>query len=103
MERLGKETFSFIAPTHFGVFPDAQWHLGALSEALDEIEGWMQSTMSFDLPPEALDRRFLEWNRRRSEAAGLDSSALDLYEMVNPSWMSSRGIQRYWQKRHPRE
>lgn len=101
LARLRAETFSFIAPTHFGIFSDPQWHLAAIAEALDEIEAWMQATMPLDLPLEALSERFLDWNRRRSEAAGVNSKVLDVYEAANPSWMSSQGIRRYWQKRHP--
>lgn len=96
--KLKAERFDFIAPTHFGFFSDPEWHLSALEEALDEVEAWMEAIMPRQLPLDELNDEFLEWTRQRSLAAGLPLEVLDVYEAANPSWMSTQGIQRYWEK-----
>lgn len=96
--RLKREKISFIAPTHFGLFDDPDWHLAALLKALDEVEAWMEEVMPADPPIEQLSETFLKWSRDRSLSEGLDPGLLELYEAANPSWMSSAGIQRYYRK-----
>jgi glyoxylase-like metal-dependent hydrolase (beta-lactamase superfamily II) len=98
VERLKNEKFSFIAPTHFGIFDDPGWHLDALSKALDEVEGWMEEVLPTEPPNDRLNDAFLQWSRDRSLSEGLDPALLELYEAANPSWMSSAGIQRYYRK-----
>jgi glyoxylase-like metal-dependent hydrolase (beta-lactamase superfamily II) len=98
LRRLEAEGAERIAPTHFGIYEDPAWHLAALDRALDELESWMEEVMPLELPAGELNRRFLEWSERRSRAEGLDDGELHAYETANPSWMSSAGIQRYWQK-----
>jgi glyoxylase-like metal-dependent hydrolase (beta-lactamase superfamily II) len=99
LQRLKKEKISFIAPTHFGIFKDPSWHFDALERALDEVEAWMEEIMPGDPPDEQLNNAFLEWSRKRSLAEGLEPGLLELYEAANPSWMSSSGIKRYYQKK----
>jgi glyoxylase-like metal-dependent hydrolase (beta-lactamase superfamily II) len=98
LERLKGEKFARLAPTHFGIFTDPDWHLQALSRALDEIEDWMEKVMPANPQTEQLNEAFMEWTRARSLSEGLDPGLLDLYEAANPSWMSTHGIQRYWNK-----
>lgn len=96
--RLGSVPFSRIAPTHFGIFSDPGWHLSALANVLNEVEGWMQSVMPANPSPGSLNEQFLEWTRQRSLDEGVGENLLPAYEAANPSWMSSQGIQRYWTK-----
>lgn len=95
---LGQEKFARIAPTHFGIFSDPDWHLAALAKALDEIEAWINSVMPANPPVEEINEKFLSWTRQRSLAEGLAPDLLDIYEAANPSWMSAHGIERYWRK-----
>ena len=96
--RLRSEKFSRIAPTHFGLYADPDWHLSAVQDALDEVEAWMEAVLPQSLPVEVLNDRFLEWTRNRSLSAGLPPDLLGIYEAANPSWMSTQGILRYWEK-----
>lgn len=96
--RLQSESFQFIAPTHYGLFADPQRHLAAVWQALDEIEAWMEAIMPGEPDFETLNRQFLSWTEQRSLAAGLTHEQLQAYELANPSWMSTYGIQRYWRK-----
>ena len=98
LDKLKSESFNYIAPTHFGIFPDPGWHLAAVETALNEIDQWMQATLPAQLSPEEVNQQFLTWTRERSISAGVEPEILDIYEAANPSWMSSQGILRYWQK-----
>ncbi len=99
--------FTRIAPTHFGIFEDVDWHLAALNDALDEVEQWMMDILhdrdADDLSIEQLSAEFLAWTRQRSLKYGLDPAGLEAHEAANPSGMSPHGILRYWRKfRGPR-
>ncbi len=85
-----------IAPTHFGIFEDADWHFKAVAKALDEADAWIEATMPSNPPIEELNAQFIAWTRRRSLEEGVPPGVIDAYETANPSWMSSYGIQRYW-------
>lgn len=98
LKKLSQEDFSWIVPTHFGIFHDPDWHLSALAKALNEIDAWMEATLPSDPPFEGLNDEFLDWTRRRSLEEGLEPELIDAYETANPSWMSTYGIRRYWRK-----
>jgi glyoxylase-like metal-dependent hydrolase (beta-lactamase superfamily II) len=98
LNKLREEKFARIAPTHFGISDDAQAHLPMLERGLDEVEEFLDRVMPGDPSLEEINRRFLEWTRKRSEAQGIGDDLIAAYEMANPSWMSAEGIQRYWRK-----
>ena len=98
LSKLREEKFNRIAPTHFGIFDDAQRHLAMLEQGLDEVEEFLEQVMPGDPPLEEINDRFLEWTRKRSEADGLDHDQIKACETANPSWMSAAGMQRYWRK-----
>ncbi len=90
--------FKRIAPTHFGIYDDPDWHLKAAQQALDEVEYWMLQVMPQNPPIEELTESFVAWARERSLRYGVNPQLLDPLEAANPSWMSAYGIQRYWRK-----
>jgi glyoxylase-like metal-dependent hydrolase (beta-lactamase superfamily II) len=87
-----------IALTHFGIFEDTGWHLNEIRTALDEVELWIEQVLPGQPSLDELNELFLEWTRTRSLEQGLDPQQLDPYEVANPSWMSTYGIERYWRK-----
>jgi glyoxylase-like metal-dependent hydrolase (beta-lactamase superfamily II) len=97
-QELKQEKLDWIAPTHFGLFDDPSRHLAALEQSLDDTEAWLSKVMPADPPLEALSDLFLEWMRACSLDDGLDERTMEAYELVNPSWMSPMGMQRYWKK-----
>jgi len=97
-QAYAKRSFQRIAPTHFGIFEDPDWHLAAVANALDEIEGWMQAIMPSDPEIENLTQAFVSWTHSNSINQGLNEDQINAYETANPSWMSSSGIYRYWHK-----
>jgi glyoxylase-like metal-dependent hydrolase (beta-lactamase superfamily II) len=98
LDRLRGIKFSRIAPTHFGIYEDAQSHLDALEQALDETEQWIERVLPLNPTLEELRKRFIEWTQQLSKEQGLDQTQVSLHEAANPSYMSAAGIQRYWLK-----
>lgn len=90
--------FSRLAPTHFGIFDDALWHLNSIKSCLAEIDNWMLEVMTGETTFEILNEQFISWTHNRSIREGINPKVLEVYEAANPSWMSSYGIERYWRK-----
>ena len=98
VEKISKERFTRIAPTHFGIYEDAEWHIEALKRAMDEVESWMEAVMPAEPSLPELNNQFQDWSRERSLSQGVTPEEIEAYETANPTWMSPLGIQRYWQK-----
>jgi glyoxylase-like metal-dependent hydrolase (beta-lactamase superfamily II) len=87
-----------IIPTHFGVFPDARWHLKAVLAALDEVEVWLEQSMTYNPSLEELRQQFMTFEQVRAEKYGVAKEVLDNQQIANPSFMSADGLFRYWNK-----
>jgi glyoxylase-like metal-dependent hydrolase (beta-lactamase superfamily II) len=98
VERLKQEKFNRIAPTHFGIYDDPDWHLNELEKSLDAISRWLEEVMPSDPPVEALREKFTSWMEEQARATGLDELVVKAYEVANPVGMSADGLQRYWKK-----
>jgi glyoxylase-like metal-dependent hydrolase (beta-lactamase superfamily II) len=100
MQRLRRETFARIAPTHFGIFDDPAWQLREVEKALEDAERWMEKMMSEDPSPpvEALRQSFTEWMVEQGAEMNLSEDVLAAYGLANPPGMSADGLLRYWKK-----
>ncbi len=98
VRRLHKEPINYIAPTHFGIYQDVEWHLAAIDKALDEVDEWIEVVMPTEPSIEELRVKILDWERTRAIWGGVDSSTANAQQVANPSSMSADGIQRYWLK-----
>jgi glyoxylase-like metal-dependent hydrolase (beta-lactamase superfamily II) len=100
IDRLRKETFALIAPTHFGIYDDPDWHLHEVEKGLDSANLWLEQTMSEDpsIPIEALRQSFTEWMMEEAVETGLSEDVMRAYELANPPGMSADGLLRYWKK-----
>ena len=98
--RLREEKFARIAPTHFGIYDDPEWHLREVDKALDHAELWLEQTMSEDPNPpiEAMRDSFTEWMIVQATEMGLSEDVLKAYALANPPGMSADGLLRYWKK-----
>lgn len=96
--KLKEENITRIAPTHFGIFDDVNWHLDSVLSEIDAAEEWMKKIMPRELSIEDLRTEFLIWVRDRSLELGVAEVTLDAFEKANPSGMSADGIKRYWDK-----
>lgn len=98
LARLKELGIRRIAPTHFGVFEDADWHLEAVGRELDGIEAWIEANLSNNTSLEELSERFQAWNSQRSRSEEIPSHQQNMFDAANPAWMSPAGIYRYWRK-----
>lgn len=96
--RLQETGCKRVAPTHFGIYEDADHHWEMLKRGLGEVEQFMQAVLPSDPPLEAINDRFAAWTADRSKQQGLSEDEFAPYEAANPSWMSATGMQRYWRK-----
>ncbi|MBI5296268.1 MAG: MBL fold metallo-hydrolase [Chloroflexi bacterium] len=87
-----------IAPTHFGIFDDPEWHFKAVEQGLDSAARWLEQVMVNDPPAEELRQSFTEWIEAEGREMGLSPEATKAYELANPLGMSADGLSRYWKK-----
>jgi len=100
MKRLRQETFTHIAPTHFGIYDDPEWQLREVDKGLDDAERWLEKTMSEDPSPpiEALRESFTDWMVEQATEMGLSEDVVNAFTVANPPGMSADGLLRYWKK-----
>jgi glyoxylase-like metal-dependent hydrolase (beta-lactamase superfamily II) len=98
LERITSQPFTAIAPTHFGIYPDPDWHFQNLRADLDRAENWMEENFSTATPPEELKERLNTWSINLDIVDNLDEKSKHAYELANPSFMAFDGIYRYWKK-----
>jgi glyoxylase-like metal-dependent hydrolase (beta-lactamase superfamily II) len=98
LARLRREKIARIAPTHFGMFDDPQWHLDEVEKGLDAAARWMEEVMRFDPSLEQLREQFIAWMRAEEEKMGLSAEVTQAYQLANPPGMSADGLLRYWKK-----
>jgi glyoxylase-like metal-dependent hydrolase (beta-lactamase superfamily II) len=98
LTRLRKEKFNRIAPTHFGIFNDPQWHLDQLEKELNAAEKWLEAVMPSEPPVEELRQKFTDWMNEQGVEQGLSAEAVKAYGLANPLGMSADGLLRYWKK-----
>lgn len=95
---LRKAGIKQIAPTHFGIFDDAEWHLSQVEQSLKKAEKWLEKIMPEDPPIDRLREEFIKWAETDSSHLKMDKKAKKDYELANPLAMSADGLQRYWRK-----
>lgn len=98
LARLRKEKIAHIAPTHFGIFDDPEWHITTLEQALNSAARWLEKTMPADPPLEELRQSFSDWMIAEGARIGLSEETVKVYGLANPLGMSADGLQRYWKK-----
>jgi glyoxylase-like metal-dependent hydrolase (beta-lactamase superfamily II) len=96
--RLRSLKFSRIAPTHFGIFSDADWQLGELQRKLDQTESWLEEIMLTNPPVDELREKYEAWMNEESRVKNLSNDVLQAYALANPLGMGADGLMRYWKK-----
>lgn len=99
VERLEKESFSVIYPTHFGPLSKWRRHLELFTDLMKEAAEFVRVRMEKELERDDVVRDYVSWRRERASTAQVSKEALHWYEVVNPLYMSVDGIMRYWQKK----
>ncbi|GAB4503218.1 MAG: MBL fold metallo-hydrolase [Anaerolineales bacterium] len=98
LARLKGLKFQRIAPTHFGIFEDAAWHLAEVDKNLIEAGQWLEQVMPGGYAIEDLRRMFAEWMDAQARALGLNEETVTTFDLANPLGMSADGLYRYWNK-----
>jgi glyoxylase-like metal-dependent hydrolase (beta-lactamase superfamily II) len=98
IQHIQKHAPKRIIPTHFGVYPDGDWHLQAVRSALDEVEAWVEEHLPGNPSIEDLRQQFVEFEQIRAMKYGVEQSVVEGQQIANPSSMSADGIFRYWNK-----
>lgn len=96
--RLRSLKFTRIAPTHFGIYEDAEWQLSELQKKLDAAETWLSEVMPAEPSIEQLREQFAAWMEKQAIAEGLTADVIKAYTLANPPGMSADGLMRYWKK-----
>ena len=103
IKKLEKLSFNQIAPTHFGIFSDAKWHLKEVRKNLVRINEFFEETMPSALSKEEFRKRYEAWMSYKNKRSGIESKWFTPLNAVNPINMSADGLYRYWHKyRNPR-
>lgn len=98
MKRLREERFARIAPTHFGIFDDPEWHLREVENAIEDAERWMEEVMPAAPSIEELRQLFTDRALADNERLGLSEEVVNAYQLANPPGMSADGLMRYWKR-----
>ncbi len=96
--RLRALKFARIAPTHFGIFDDADWQLNELQKSLDASEKWLEEIMPSEPTVDEMRSNFEAWMHEQSRAENLSEEVVQAYALANPLGMSVDGMIRYWKK-----
>jgi glyoxylase-like metal-dependent hydrolase (beta-lactamase superfamily II) len=96
--KLRKAAFARIAPTHFGIYEDASWHLDQLEKELIETNRWVQNCMTTEPDESEFLKAYSEWMHADGETKGIPEEIMDTYDVTNPPHMSAMGLRRYWMK-----
>ncbi|MBN8580449.1 MAG: MBL fold metallo-hydrolase [Anaerolineae bacterium] len=87
-----------VAPTHFGMYEDVDWHLNTLDETLASMEKWLEVVMAREPSIEELREEFTHWMEEESRVKSLSEDVVRAYSLSNPVAMSADGLMRYWKK-----
>ncbi|MCX6059482.1 MAG: MBL fold metallo-hydrolase [Chloroflexi bacterium] len=96
--RLRVLKFTRIAPTHFGIFDDADWQLNELQKNLDATEKWLEEIMPANPPVDELRAKLEGLMNEQCRAENLSEDVIQSYALANPIAMSADGLLRYWKK-----
>ncbi len=96
--RLRSLGFKRIAPTHYGIFDDAAWHLDFLQSILEETEKWLEQIMPADPSIDELRAKYEAWMQQQSDTQHLSEDVIRAYTLANPLGMGADGMMRYWKK-----
>ena len=98
LELLLEEGYQQIAPTHFGIFDDAEAHIQNALQIVASTEKWLEAIMPSEPSADELGQAFAKLMYDEAKAAGVSQHEMEVYELANPLHMAAMGMSRYWQK-----
>jgi len=85
--------------SHFGKVTDIQPHFKFLRYILQDWADWIRPHYDKGTDPDKITPEFVAYVRQQLIDNGTPLEELDAYEKANPSYMSVRGLLRYWHKK----
>ena len=98
LERMINVGCKYIAPTHFGIFDDANAHLHRAIHFLKEVVVWLSKNMPGIHDVDSMGIRYAEFLHEYDLSFGLGESALAIYDRSDPIGFAASGLFRYWLK-----
>ncbi len=98
LELLLEKGYQRIAPTHFGIFDDAEAHIQNGLAVVQSTEKWLAEIMPSEPNTAELGKKFAALMEAEADAAGLSPQERETYELANPLHMAATGMARYWKK-----
>jgi glyoxylase-like metal-dependent hydrolase (beta-lactamase superfamily II) len=98
IQQLRKEDIQWIAPTHFGLHSDVEWHFDTIESSLDAMETWLDDLMATTPSQEEFRKQFVEWMHTQALKSGIPEEMIAAYDLAIASEMSADGAYRYWNK-----
>ena len=96
--RLKQEKFNRIAPTHFGIFDNPDWHLGEVDKNLESVLRWLNELMPTEPSNEEVHEKFTALIDAQFTESEINEKDINIHEVFNPRGMSADGLIRYWKK-----
>lgn len=98
IERLRRENLRWLAPTHFGLYEDAAWHLDKFAHTLAYIQAWTDREMSAAPTQEQFRQDYVALLAELARADGSDRDQILQYDNAAGGSALADGVYRYWQK-----
>jgi glyoxylase-like metal-dependent hydrolase (beta-lactamase superfamily II) len=99
LQKLQKENFARIYPTHFGAIDDPNPHFRALDALIEDTTQFIKEKMEAGVSRDDMVVEYQEWVRQRAADQGISPAVMQRYETANPLFMTVDGIMRYWRKK----
>jgi len=99
LDRLEKENFQAIYPTHFGRIDDVVNHFSQVRANLLAVTDFVQKELGTGLDRDRILEDYKKWQWEQATKLGVSDIVYQKYEAANPLYMSVDGILRYWRKR----
>jgi glyoxylase-like metal-dependent hydrolase (beta-lactamase superfamily II) len=99
IDRLLREKFAAIYPTHFGIRRNVKPHFERTKSLVVESAEFVRERMEYGHDRNRILREYIEWNRQMAAAESVSDRDFAMYASTNLLTMNIDGIIRYWQKR----
>lgn len=98
VERLERESFDAIYPTHFGRVADPAAHLARVKPVLREHAQFILALMEQEIDRDEILKRYTQWFVDQAEADDVPRRKMGFYITDTLAAMNVTGIMRYWTK-----
>lgn len=96
--RLRAENLKWVAPTHFGLYDDAAWHLEKMERTLDAVENFTAREMANAPTQEQFREKYVQLLHDLVRADGYDDAQIAQFDDAAGGGALADGVYRYWKK-----